>query len=308
MVREVISIPLTDITIERPADRRRVGTYFSGKAEMLGESMRAHGQHTPVLLQRLPAHAPCSWSLIAGLHRFRGAAYAGLEAILGLQVADENTPAAVLRRLEVSENLDRRDLLPIERSKFLAEHARLAEIEQHGDRANEPSQVRAIRSRYEAQFSTAATIADVENWDDLVARSAGIHPRTLRAYRAIFNAIVAPFPDLADELGAHSLCETRANCEVIVKIKNEAIRRKVIAAILADPEIKSVDEAKFKAGVSTSKGGRMSARDRAHSAFITHWEDMRVADQKAEAAAFADHVTPGIAKRMISVFQKRGFL
>jgi hypothetical protein len=85
-------------------------------AEALGQIMRKDGQRTPIEVCRLPGKGV--WTLVTGAHRLAGAALAGLPEIMAIVVGSN----ALDRRLrEVSENLFRRELGPVDRAAFVAE-------------------------------------------------------------------------------------------------------------------------------------------------------------------------------------------
>jgi len=234
------------------------------------------------------------WRLVAGRHRIGAAGLLDWTHIDAIQVADTNADAAVLRKLELSENLDHRRPRPIERAIFIDARARLEEEIDHPGHAGETRQERGARLRWHANN----IMSQASNWRLRLADALGCDVRTIERYREVYCNVVAPCSDLAEALNRHRACRKFEAIYGLAKVPNVQSRRKVIDLLLADPELKSIDDAKFKAGVSTSKGGRMPERDRAHAAFLTGWQRMPLAQQRAAAPTFARDLPPTVAEIM----------
>ncbi len=101
----------------------RIGFFSATHAARLGESMAADGQHAPIQVRRNGNAAKLPWTLVAGLHRLRGAELQGWAEIAAIQVADKSATPADLRRLELAENLNHMARRPIERAIMMAEDA-----------------------------------------------------------------------------------------------------------------------------------------------------------------------------------------
>ena len=153
--RTVLSLPLADIGVSE-----RIGFYHQPHSERLGASMAADGQHDPIHVRRNGNAARVPWTLVAGLHRLRGAALADLATIDAVQVADASSDADELRRLELSENLNHRPRRPIERAILMVERARLEEAADYPDHLGEGSQNRAAHARWNASAMIAAASPD----------------------------------------------------------------------------------------------------------------------------------------------------
>ena len=140
--RPILRLPTSAIAVPE----KRIGFFDTGHAANLGALIAANGQHDPIHVKRNGNAAKLPWTLIAGLHRLRGAEKAGLSEIDAIQVADASASADELRQLELSENLDHRQRRPIERAIFMVERARLEEAIDHPNGGEETPQERAARS------------------------------------------------------------------------------------------------------------------------------------------------------------------
>jgi ParB/RepB/Spo0J family partition protein len=94
----------------------RVGLFFPEKAEAYAALIARDGQRTPITVRRNGSRAKLPWTLVAGLHRHRGCEIAGLKVRALAVEGDEDA----LKAVQASENLDRRDLSPLERAMFVA--------------------------------------------------------------------------------------------------------------------------------------------------------------------------------------------
>ena len=303
----ILQLPIISILVGE-----RVGFYHPDHAARLGESMKADGQHDPIHVRANGNRAVKQWTLVAGLHRLRGAEMVGLATIMAIQVADASSDALTLKRLELSENIDRRQFRAIERAIFLTAIAEIAQAEQHGDFANEARGARAARVRWQGteEFSTETVpvlstlmlrsrAADATNWDEAAAAIGGCSVRTLSNYRRLHRSIVVTFPDLAQRLNDHPLGESLRSMVKIAGIAGEPGRRRVIEIILDDPAISSVDEAMVRAEVAESHGNRRaSADDRRWKSVQRHWSSMSPRAQQTYFPELLEASTPSVRKFM----------
>ena len=102
-----------DQLIPDPSQPRK--TFDVGEIEELAENLRANGFATPLLVR--PAEEPDRYFIVAGERRWRGAKRAGLEAVPCWLRDDLDSRAVVL--LQLSENLHRVDLDPLEEARGL---------------------------------------------------------------------------------------------------------------------------------------------------------------------------------------------
>ncbi|UNU43594.1 hypothetical protein EAO27_13350 [Sphingopyxis sp. YF1] len=253
----------------------RIGLFWPEKASALGALMKRDGQNDPIKVQ----HKKGEWLLVTGLHRLRGAIEAGLDTIKAIEVEGSSAELALI---EASENIHRRDFGPIERALFIREIAELAEErwskghenltpQQIGqikrwerEREKAPGVVRADdAAAMEAEYS-AATIAGLYGWQEEVAESLGLSPRTIRDSLKIHRQLIAPFEAELWELLARSpLGKKRAALMELADIADEETRRLVIDTIVGDDmgEIKSVSDAMIAAGAKAAAGKVRKAGD-----------------------------------------------
>lgn len=293
--RSLLSIRIADIAI---ADER-IGYFDPTHADGLGSDIAVNGQHDPIHVKRNGNAAKLPWTLVAGLHRLRGAAGIGLKEIDAIQVADASASIDDLRRLELSENLDHRHRRPIELAIFMAERARLEEGIDHPGRVGEAPQARAGRARHAA----SANDADA-GWRARTAAAMGCSLRKLEQYQRLYRAIVEALPDLAQKINFHPLGESLSAMTRLASL-NEIARRKCADAILSKPDWQSMDEVLKEAGLAMSTGNRLDP-DRPDAAALDAWNRMPLSGRKAHAVWLAQNVTPGLAKDMVAVLKDRG--
>lgn len=79
--RAIMELPIASVGVGI-----RIGFYNPEHAARLGASIAAEGQHDPIHVKRNGNAAKLPWTLVAGLHRMRGAELAGLTTIDAIQV------------------------------------------------------------------------------------------------------------------------------------------------------------------------------------------------------------------------------
>lgn len=251
---EVIALDPADIDTSG-----RIGFYHPDKAVAVGRLLFKDGQRD--LIKVTPSKKPgFKWRLLVGLHRTEGARLEGLP-VYGVVVSDK---PEILRELEASENIHRRPLLPIEHAKFVFELCRAAQeriAREHGDLSQQQLAIKARWDRVkhfeltadqalqEDTDDTADKMSAVYGWQDSVAEALDLGKRKIRRCLAIYRLVVEPFPDLAEALEKHPVVgRNESQLTELTRLRDEGIRRKVIEALLADPEI-GVEDAKVVAGV-----------------------------------------------------------
>lgn len=256
----------------------RIGLFWPEKASALGALMKRDGQNDPIKVQ----HKQGQWLLVTGLHRLRGAIEAGLGTIKAIEVEGSSAELALI---EASENIHRRDFGPIERALFIREIAELAEErwskghenltpQQIGqikrwerEREKAPGVVRADDAAAMEAEHSAATIAGLYGWQEEVAESLGLSPRTIRDSLKIHRQLIAPFEvELWELLARSPLGKKRAALMELADIADEVARRLVIDTIVGDDmgEIKSVSDAMIAAGAKAAAGKVRLSGDTKH--------------------------------------------
>lgn len=252
--RTILRAPINEIG-ELPADQY-VGLIDEAAIACLEARLAAEGLKAPIWVRRNGNAAKTRWSVIAGRHRLRAAMRLGWGEIAIEERADARSSVEELRALQVTENLDRRVLRPIERALNLnvrRQEAKKSVIPS----APESQQAAAAIERW----SASATVADARPGsetliDEATAAACGVSLRTIKSYRTLHAAIIEPFPDLFAALNAHRLGESLTAMTRITQEKKVDQRRAIIEAIIADPDMPSVDEARVRLELSTPKGHR----------------------------------------------------
>lgn len=296
--RAVLTLPIADIAI--PAER--IGYFDPAHAAALGCAFVADRQHTPILVKKNGNAAKLPWTLVAGLHRLRGAEGAGLGTIEAIQAAHAGASREELRRLELSENLDHRQRRPIERAIFMVERARQEEAIDHPGREAETPQRRAARVRWDASI----TMTDAD-WRSRTAAALGCSIATLERYQRLHRTIVVELPDLAERLNFHPLGDSLSAMMQIAGFKSETARRAAVEAVLSRPDWPNVQAAIVAAGIRESTGNRVDA-SRPLAVMMNAWRRMPLAGQRAHVEWLVDEITPGMARDIVAGIEKRGLL
>ena len=259
------SIAEVEVFQINPADVHvgaRIGMFWPEEAAALGALMARDGQNDPVKVTLKDDR----WQLVTGLHRLQGARGLGLQWIDAIEVKGS---ANDLRRIEASENVERRNLRPLERALFVRAMADLAEERWSGDhqglspqqigqikrwetwRAKAPGVVRAGDAAAFEADSSSAKLAGLYGWQEDVAESLGLSTRNLQRSLLLHRQLIAPFePELWEALARTDLGNKQSALLEIAGIVDEDTRRLVIDTIVGDDigEIKSVADAMVAAG------------------------------------------------------------
>jgi hypothetical protein len=270
---ELLTLDPADIFVPE-----RIGFMHEDKAKGLGRMIAVDGQRDPIKVARLQpkktveqclAEGEMPWKLVVGWTRLRGCQIEGIE-VLALEV--KGTPQE-LAEIEASENIDRREMGPLEKAKYiaaLADAARARVAAQYGE--NISDQQRAIKARWMRARSaesgltgleqalhdetgdTRSTMERVYGWEHSVRDAFGIGRASIWRFTKLYRMLIEPFPELAEPLARHPVVgESLAQLLKIADLRDDGIRRSVIEALLADPEV-GVDAAMVKAGLKEPEG------------------------------------------------------
>lgn len=147
-------------------------------ADALGSIMAREGQRTPIVVCRLPGTK--RWTLVAGGHRVAGARLHGIAYLKAEHISADRTE----RRLtEVSENIWRRGLDPIDRAAFVAELHDLLKVRAGVDPTQSPQQI-AANVRWKKELKAEAgdasdKMSEAYGFSDQVADQLGLNRRTI---------------------------------------------------------------------------------------------------------------------------------
>ena len=289
--RAIMSLPIADIVIGP-----RIGFYHAEHAARIGGSMASEGQHDPIHVKRNGNAAKVPWTLVAGLHRLRGAEGNGWSNVDAIQVAEAGATDADLRRLELSENADHLQRRPIERAIMMAEYARLEEAIDHPGKVGEAQHVRGGRVRQ----SAAVTVTAAPDWRARTALAFDVSVSTLERHQRIYRAIFEALPDLAQALNDHSLGASLANVRTLAKIKDDAARRRISEMLLSRSDWKSIDEVLIAAGsFRGNRGFRVDPRNY-KAVMASAWGDMQLREKRAYLETeFPSLLTKDMAEKLV---------
>lgn len=286
------------VSIANIAIGPRIGFYNAPHAHRLGARMAAEGQQSPIQVKRNGNAAKQRWTLIAGLHRLRGAEQIGWTDIDAIQVADAGTPDEDVRRLELAENLSHRHRRPIERAIMMVEYARLEEALDHPDCEHETSQVRAARKRWNSEERDASvTMTDACGWRERTAQAFGCSISSIERHQRIHRALVEAFPDLSQRLNDHAFGESLASMMRLAGIKDDDARRRVVETILARSDWKSMNEVLVASGLHLSAGSRVDERNY-RAVMFTTFEKMPLREKRQYLEELPKALTRNMAERL----------
>lgn len=252
---ELIEIDPADVEVGK-----RTGFLHEDIAIAIGRTMKAFGQRDPIKIRK-NRRGNKPWLLVVGRHRLRGAELEGIK-VWALVVSGAQ---AEMDDLEASENLHRRSMPPIERAMFVEQLCRAARerlAHNHGDLKQQQLAAKARwdrakklhRQEMENALSedaddASSKLALAYEWRETAADALGLGKSAIHRSQRIFRLIIEPFPDFTERLAKHPVVgENESQLLKITRIVEEDSRRKVIEALLADPEL-SVDGARDVANV-----------------------------------------------------------
>ncbi len=228
----------------------RIGLFFPAKAEALSVLIGAHGQNDPIKVVKRGNAAKTGWSLIAGLHRLEACRtlkiqVAAIEVLAGNPLSKFG--ADNLRDIQASENMDRRELEPIERAMFVhavaeaakakMEAAHPGKSQQQIARASRANQAKLsdIRKADQRAHSTVDNLSTVYSWKHETAEACGLGQKDVQRSIRIYDCIVAPNRDLIDAFKDHPVAQNASDLLEICKIDDLVWRRRVIESLIAGP-------------------------------------------------------------------------
>ena len=275
---------LLELSPAQVDEGERIGFLHEDKAAALGRLMAVDGQRDPIKVVANPKNPEQPWRLVTGMHRLIGAR---IECISVFAIEVSGKPED-LADLEASENLHRRPLAPIERAKFTAALVQAAQERLAREHGNLKQQQFAVRARWQrvnsgetrAEDALTEEVADtcrnlqhVYGWEESVGDALGMARDAIYRDLRLHRLIISPFPDLVEPLSKHPVVgENASHLRAIAQVKNEGARRKVIEALLDDPEI-GVDDARINAGVDLASDAnrKPAAHEKAADAIISNW-------------------------------------
>ena len=207
-------------------------------AQALGQVMAVEGQKTPIEICRLPGKP--GFLLVAGGHRLSGAALVGMETLDARVVSAD---AIERRQRELSENIWRKGLDPIDRAAFVAELIELRKVAAGID-PNKDGRVVSAQARWSETLKADADDASVTmtlafGWADGVADNLGFSRKTIYRDLELHRGLR---PDVAAQLRGHPLATNATQLRALAGLHED--EQRALAALIVDGAAKSVADAK----------------------------------------------------------------
>jgi ParB-like chromosome segregation protein Spo0J len=253
-------------------------------AEALGKIMAREGQQMPIEVCKLPGRQV--WTLVTGGHRLEGARLIGIDYLKAIIVGADRTER---RMREVSENLWRRGLDPIDRAAFIAEaHSLLrvrAGLGEHQTAQQIAAQARWQKTLKDAAGDASATIAGAYGIDAQLGDQLGLSERTVRNDLLIYRRIPASLiQQLRD--ARHPVASNATQLRALAKLDAREQRDIVVLLIQF---AKSVGEAR----ATLSQKPKPAAEDKRLSAFIGAFHRMSLTEKKGALAHLSGQLPAG---------------
>lgn len=292
VVGEVLAIDPNAIDPDWPG---RVGQFFPLKSEGLARLIDADGQHEPIRIMRAGNKAKLPWRLVAGLHRWDACRSLGraVEARVFTGTKEE------ARRLQASENIDRRQMTVLERAMFVAAVAEAAQARVfavHGvdsaqalgaartnargnlHRASndiryvapDRAQDQMAKADAEAQAAVNA-LSSAYGWREEVCAALDMSLDKVKRSLRIYRQIVEPHRALLDAIKDHPIAN---NQDALVTLAGQtaAMRAAVLEWFGDHPDATTLDQAMVALGAARSKGDRAADQQEGQTKFLTRAE------------------------------------
>ncbi|MCC6477971.1 MAG: ParB N-terminal domain-containing protein [Sphingomonadaceae bacterium] len=295
-------LSLDPFTID-PDEAGRIGLFFPAKAEALGFLMQRDGQTDPIKVTKAPSGSNYEWKLVYGLHRLRGALSAGIDV---KAVAVEGSKAE-LEAIQASENINRRELEPLERALFVHAVASAAQwrvMNEHGVKSAQAlgGKAKANKVQY-SEIEKADEIAEAAGdnlslaygWANEAAEALGLGKRDLQRSMRIHRLIIQPFPELIDPFKDHPVAKVADSLLKIASIKDALKRKRVIEILIAGPN--DLGFAMQSAGVTDQKP-EPTPYTKFSSQMLGAWSRLGTADKRRFIPDLAAAIPAGMRKTM----------
>lgn len=264
-------------------------------ASALGQVMKREGQRTPIEVCRLPGKS--IYTVVSGGHRFVGAREAGIVYLRAEIVSADRTD----RRLrEISENLWRRDLQPIDRAAFIAElvtvRRLMAGLEAVAHR--DASVKLPLRKRIDAEAGeTLETISNVYGFTEEVGAELGLTGRTIRNDLMLYRGI-APSQIERLRVARHPSMGNATQLRALAKL--DPVSQNKVVDLLVWPGASLnygqpstiADAIKHPLGPKPAKA-KSTAGDKHLTAFLGAFQRMGLPEKKAALSALHAQLPKG---------------
>lgn len=241
-----------------PDEAGRIGLFYPAKAEALGYLMQRDGQNDPIKVVHNKASSEYQYRLVAGLHRLKGCLSAGIK--VRAVVIDKTDD---LRGIQASENVDRRELEPLERAMFV--HAVVTRVKvqlagQHGDISQHAlaGKARALRAQETERDIAKEDVAAARDnlslaygWNEQTAEACGLGVRDIQRSMRIYRCVVEENRDLMDAFKDLDVAKSADALLKIAALKDASVRRKVVETLIKGP--KDLEYVFRMLGITTDK-------------------------------------------------------
>lgn len=285
VVGQIVLIPVAEIVVGERA--RPVDPIW---ADALGRIMSVEGQKTPIEVCRLPGKT--HWLLVAGAHRLAGAKSADMAYLRAIVVDND----AIERRMrEISENLWRRELDPIDRATFIAQMHDLLRT-RAGIASDASPQAIAAQARWQKALkkeadNASAIVADAYGWTDDIAQQLGLSKRTIE-YDLLLHRRLSP-ADLNKLRDAqHPVLRNATQLRALAKL--DAAERGEVIGLLTHGTAKAVPEA---LGILRQKP-KPDPETKRLSAFLGSFHRMGVSEKKGALHRLVHDMTPAMRNQL----------
>lgn len=277
--RQTIIIPIADIVVGQ-----RLRPLNPLWAQALGQLIKRDGHKTPIEVCRLPGRT--DYLLVAGLHRLEGCRLIGRVEI----EAEVTSAERAKRRLaEVSENLFRRELAPLERAAFVAELFELLRAEAGVSADTKPqsiaAQVRWDRALQDEAADASGAVQLAYGFAEEVAAILGFSKDTIYRDLALHRGLEADVAAIVQGMdGAANAGQLRALAKL------DPAEQRATAQLLADGAAATVGDALDTVRKVTPAD---AAKKRAN-AFTGAWARMSAAEKRAALVSLQPLLPKGV--------------
>ena len=260
-------------------------------ADAVGLMMKTDGQLTPVDVRLLPGRS--DYKLVVGGHRHAGAVAHGL--MLEARIVSNDGIQSRLR--EASENVQRRDLSPIDRAKSIAE---LVEVHKAaaGIDPEMKGQTVAINARWQKSVEdeaddTSDTMSLVYGWADAAAEKAGVTRRTVYRDLELLRRIPASIAEALRSAG-HPVFHNAGQLKALAGLQ-PAEQSKVLGLLLhADAAIAGAPFQKVTDAIGAMRGRTTTPPPQKRlNTFVDTFSRMPLTEKKGALAELGERLPKG---------------
>ncbi len=264
-------------------------------AQRLGEMMAIDKQRTPIEVCRLPGRS--GFKLVAGGHRHAAfCLFPELGRIKAIVVDAER----LSRRVgEISENLHRKDLDPIDRATFISELVVTKKLQAGIDlaadeRATAASVAANVRwKRVKAEAGDASdTMSVAYGWSKEVADSLGFSARTIERDLVLIRGIQPSVVEIL-RVATHPILSNASQLRALAKLDADQQATIVARMCGGDAPISLADAIKAADAGTGKPKGPQSDEDKRLSTFLGTFSRMSLSEKKGALAHLMEVVPAG---------------